>query len=84
MLNHLLDEGRFVIVSLLMMLETARLRENVAREDVAKDWLEDDSPLSSSIILEIDLFLLILFERIAYKKYEIEKFIKNTIVRKKV
>src|SRR6266542_2003797 len=77
MLNHLLDEGRFVIVSSLMMSETARLREDIAREDVAKDRLEDDSPSSSSIILKIDLFLLILFERIAYKKYEIEKFVKK-------
>ena len=77
MLNRLLDEGRFVMVSSLMMSETARLREDVAREDVAKDRLEDDSPSSSSIILEIDLFLLILFERIAYKKYEIEKFVKK-------
>ena len=77
MLNRLLNEGRFVIVSLLMMLETARLREDVACEDVAKDRLEDNSPLSSSIILEIDFFLLILFERIAYKKYEIEKFVKK-------
>jgi len=55
MLNRLLDEGRFVMVSSLMMSETARLREDVAREDVAKDRLEDDSPSSSSIILEIDL-----------------------------
>ncbi len=66
-----------MIVSLLIMSETARLREDVAREDIAKDRLEDDSPSSSSIILEIDLFLLILFERIAYKKYEIEKFVKK-------
>ena len=77
MLNRLLDEGQFVIVSSLMISETARLREDIAREDVAKDRLEDDSPSSSSIILEIDLFLLILFERIAYKKYEIEKFVKK-------
>ncbi len=84
MLNHLLDEGRFVIFSSLIISETARLREDVACENIAKDRLEDDSPSSSSIILEIDLFLLILFERIAYKKYEIEKFVKNTIVRKKV
>ena len=60
-----------------MMSETTHLREDVAYEDVAKDRLEDDSPSSSSIILEIDLFLLILFERIAYKKYEIEKFVKK-------
>ncbi len=84
MLNHLLDEGRFVIFSSLIISETARLREDVACENIAKDRLEDNSPSSSSIILEIDLFLLILFERIAYKKYEIEKFVKNTIVRKKV
>ena len=76
MLNCLLDEGQFVMVSSLMMSETAHLREDVACEDVAKDRLENDSP-SSSIILEIDLFLLILFERIAYKKYEIEKFVKK-------
>ncbi len=68
----------------LMISETAHLHEDVACEDIVKDRLEDDSPSSSSIILEIDLFLLILFERIAYKKYEIEKFVKNTIVRKKV
>ena len=77
MLNRLLDEGQFVIVSSLMISKTARLCENVVYEDVAKDRLEDDSPSSSSIILEIDLFLLILFERIAYKKYEIEKFVKK-------
>ena len=77
MLNHLLNEGQFVIVFSLMMSETACLCEDVAHEDVAKDRLKDDSPSSSSIILEIDLFLLILFERIAYKKYEIEKFVKK-------
>ena len=43
MLNCLLDEGRFVIVSSLMISETARLHEDVTREDVAKDRLEDDS-----------------------------------------
>ena len=77
MLNHLLDEGRFVIVSSLMISETARLREDVTCEDVAKDRLEDNSPLLSLIILEINFFLFILFERIAYKKYEIEKFVKK-------
>ena len=59
------------------MSETTHLREDVAYEDVAKDRLEDDSLSSSSIILEINFFLLILFERIAYKKYEIEKFVKK-------
>ncbi len=84
MLNHLLDKGQFVIVFSLMMSETAHLHKNVIYEYVAKDQLEDDSSLSSLIILEINLFLLILFKRIAYKKYEIEKFVKNMIVRKKV
>ncbi len=77
MLNRLLDEGQFVIVSSLIMSETARLCEDVTCDNVAKDRLKNDSPSSSSIILEIDLFLLILFERIAYKKYEIEKFVKK-------
>ncbi len=77
MLNRLLDEDRFVMVFSLIMSETACLRKDVACEDIAKDQLKDDSPSSSLIILEIDLFLLILFERIAYKKYEIEKFVKK-------
>ena len=77
MLNCLLNEGQFVIVSSLMMSKTARLHEDIIYEDVAKDRLEDDSSSSSSIILEINLFLLILFERITYKKYEIEKFVKK-------
>ena len=84
MFNRLLDKGQFVIVFSLMMSETAHLHKNVIYEYVAKDQFKDDSPSSSSIILEIDLFLLILFKRIAYKKYEIEKFVKNTIIRKKV
>ncbi len=83
MLNYLLDEGQFVIVSSLMISKTARLCENVVYEDVAKDRFENDSSSSSSIILEIDFFLLILFERIAYKKYEIEKFIKKYNYKKK-
>ena len=77
MLNYLLNKSWFMIVSLLIISETARLCENIVYENIAKDWLEDDSLLSLSIILEINLFLLILFERIAYKKYEIEKFVKK-------
>ncbi len=37
MFNRLLDEGRFVIVFSLMMSEIARLREDIAQEDVVKD-----------------------------------------------
>ncbi len=72
------------MVSSLMMSKTVRLYEDVVCEDIAKNWLKDDSPSSLLIILEINLFLFILFEGIAYKKYEIEKFVKNMIVRKKV
>ena len=67
-----------------MISKIACLYEDIICEDVVKDWFEDNSPLLSLIILEINFFLFILFERIAYKKYEIEKFVKNTIVRKKV
>ena len=67
-----------------MISEIACLHEDVVREDIVKNQFEDNFFLSSSIILEINFFLLILFERIVYKKYEIEKFVKNIIVRKKI
>jgi len=37
MLNCLLNEGWFIIIFLLMILEIAYLREDVAYKDVAKD-----------------------------------------------
>ncbi len=77
MFNHLLNEGQSVMIFSLMISEIAYLYKDVACENIVKDQFKNDSFSSSSIILKINLFLLILFERITYKKYKIEKFVKK-------